>query len=54
MKGVPPVSELSLLDRGKGVVIDEMHGGYLGVAKLVLTNWKRSLSSVEVSVQNFT
>ena len=37
MKGDPPVSELSLLDRGKGVVIDEMHGGYLGVDKLVLS-----------------
>ena len=48
VKGTPPLSELVLLDRGKGVIVDEMHGGYLGVAKTVLGLWKKYLTSQEV------
>ena len=42
------MSELALFDLGKGLIIDEMHGGYLGVAKMILLNWKKRLSPEEV------
>ena len=50
MKGPSPISELSLLDVGKGLVVDEMHGGFIGIAKTILTIWKKSLTASQVSL----
>ena len=44
VKGIPPLVELPLLDRGKGVVVDEMHGAFLGVAKSILSIWIKEMS----------
>ena len=35
MKSGSPVTERSLLNRGKDVGVDEMHGAFLGVAKVM-------------------
>lgn len=44
MKGYPPLKELSVFDRGKGLIVEEMHGGYLGVAKMLLQRWTKRFS----------
>ncbi|GAU94976.1 hypothetical protein RvY_06670 [Ramazzottius varieornatus] len=49
VKGTPPVSELRVLDREKEVVVDEMHGGYLGVAKTILGLWRKTLTDNQVN-----
>ena len=49
VKNIPPLAELPLLDRGKGVVVDEMHGAFLGVAKVVLTIWLKEMTKETVN-----
>ena len=48
MKSTPPLEELTDLDRGKGVIVDEMHGAFLGIAKQVVTKWIKEMSKEQV------